>query len=259
MSVTVDAEGLPDGVLRLRLHGGRANALVPDFMAALHEAWDQVEARAPDAVLITAGANFCSGGDIGGFRAAAQDGRLVDYAHALVPALQAFVQRIIAAPFVVAVAARGAITGGGAGLLFASDMAVVGRDAFVQPYYNVVGFGPDGGWCAILPERIGLARTQAWLAENQRVLADGLCDLGLALDTVAATETEAALIDRLATTDLGTLGAAKAVFWDATRRSLVAQRLEAETERFLTCIAAPEMPQRLSAFMQRMKSEARHV
>ena len=257
MSVTIDQDGLPDGVLRMRLHGGRANALVPDFMAALHEAWDQVEARAPAAVLMTGGANFCSGGDIGGFHSGAQDRRLVEYAKALVPALQAFVQRLIAAPFIVAAAARGAITGGGAGLLFASDMAVVGRDAFVQPYYNVVGFGPDGGWCAILPERIGLAPAQAWLAENRRIGADGLCDLGLALGT--SDTPEDALIDRLAATDLGTLATAKATFWDAARRDLVAQRLEAETQGFLTRIAAPDMPDRLSQFLQSMKKEVRHV
>jgi len=35
------------------------------------------------------------------------------------------------------------MTGGGAGFLFAADLAVLAPDAFVQPYYTRMGFAPS--------------------------------------------------------------------------------------------------------------------
>ena len=253
MTVELNHDGLPEGVIRIHLAAPRANALVPPLLADLHAALDTAEAEAPRAIVLSAERNFCSGGDINGFHAAALADELESYSGALVPELQRLVLRLIEMPGVILLAARGALTGGGAGFLFASDIAVLSEDAFVQPYYNTVGFAPDGGWCAVLPERIGLAQTQSWLATNRRVRANELHEMGLAARVVAPGRLDQAVADLLEATDLGTVAAAKSIFWDQTRRKAVSCRLEAEAATFLDRIAQPEIPRRLAAFLESMR------
>ena len=119
-------------VRRLTLTAPRANALTPELMDALRFAMDAVERDVPGALVLAGGRNFCSGGDVARFLAAAEAGEARAYAARLVPALQEVVLRLWSLPASVVVAARGAITGGGAGLLFAADCAVLAPGTFVD-------------------------------------------------------------------------------------------------------------------------------
>ncbi|MDR5652814.1 enoyl-CoA hydratase/isomerase family protein [Ruixingdingia sedimenti] len=234
-------------VMRLTLAAPRANALEPGLLDAIRRALDTVEAAAPEALLIAGGRNFCSGGDVARFRDAAREGRAVDYARQVVPVLQDIVLRLLALPCTVAVAARGAVTGGGAGFLFAADLAVVAPDCFVQPYYAAMGFAPDGGWTALLPERIGAGAALAWLAADRRVDAGGLVARGLAQAVGDRPEDRAA--DLLADTDPATRRHLRALVWDDARRAAAARRLDAETEAFMDMIARPETLHRMEHFL----------
>ncbi|KGF70528.1 hypothetical protein LL06_04600 [Hoeflea sp. BAL378] len=241
--------GLPDGgtCARLTMRAPRANALEPGLLADLARALDDAEAADAKVILLCGGPNFSSGGDVRAFQAACLSGEATAYAAEVVPALQALVLRLIAMKRLVVVAARGAITGGSAGLLFAADLAVLAPDAFVQPYYSRVGFAPDGGWTALLPERIGAGRALEWLQSDRRLSAEGLRAMSLA---TAVSDTPEADAEALASHGaLGVRLAAKALIWDEARRESIHARLEAETASFLDRIARPETLRGMERFL----------
>ena len=254
--VAFDTVDLPDGAVcaRLPLAGGRANALEPGLLGDFTAALDRAEALDAKVILLCGGRNFSSGGDVRGFHAATLDGSGQDYARTVVPLLQTIVARLIAMPRLVVVAARGAITGGSAGLLFAADLAVLAPDAFVQPYYPQVGFAPDGGWTALLPERIGAGRAAEWLQSDRRLSAQALCDAGLA--TAISDTPEEQALELAANGEIGTRLATKALIWDSARRGQVEGRLEAETTAFLDRIAEPDTLRGMSRFLERIGGTA---
>ena len=254
--VAVETLQLADGTpcARLTMTAPRANALEPRLLADLSDALDSAEARDVKVILLCGGRNFSSGGDVGAFHTAVHRGEAVAYARDVVPRLQAIVARLIAMPRLVVVAARGAVTGGSAGLLFAADLAVLAPDAFVQPYYARVGFAPDGGWTALLPERVGAGRALEWLQSDRRLAAEELCRLGLAGEVSEVPEERAVeLAGRL---EIGTRLASKALIWERRRRADVTARLEAETAAFLERIAAPETARGMDRFLKAIGGKA---
>ncbi|MCY0097010.1 enoyl-CoA hydratase/isomerase family protein [Hoeflea ulvae] len=254
--VACEAFDLPDGTpgMRLTMAAGRANALEPGLLGDLASALDEAEAIDASVVLICGGRNFSSGGDVRAFHTASAGGEADAYAREVVPCLQAIVVRLIAMKRLVVVAARGAITGGSAGLLFAADLAVIAPDAFVQPYYAKVGFAPDGGWTALLPERIGAGRALDWLQSDRRLDASALCEAGL---TTAISHTPEATAMQLASEgEIGTRLATKALIWDEARRALINARLEAETAAFLERIVQPDTALGMARFIERMGDRA---
>lgn len=248
--VTVETDRLADGTLyaRLTMAAPRANSLEPGLLGDLASALDEAEAKDAKVILICGGPNFSSGGDVRAFHAASLDGQAVEYAREVVPLLQTIVARLIAMPRLLVVAARGAITGGSAGLLFAADLAVLAPDAFVQPYYAKVGFAPDGGWTALLPERIGAGRALEWLQSDRRLTAEALRDAGLAT-TVSDTPEEMA-VKLAAKGEIGSRLAVKALIWDDISRSRINARLEAETSAFLDRIIQPDTALGMSRFLE---------
>jgi len=254
--VTVESVTLPDGMpcARLTMAAGRANALEPGMLTDLASALDDAEARDAKIILLCGGPHFSSGGDVRAFQAACLNGEAAAYARDVVPHLQDLIARLIAMPCLLVVAARGAITGGSAGFLFAADLAVLAPDAFVQPYYSKVGFAPDGGWTALLPDRIGAGRALEWLQSDRRLSAQTLCDWGLA---TAISDTPEKMAVRLAGDgEIGARLAAKALIWDEARRAQITARLEAETAAFLERIAQPDTALGMSRFLNHLGATA---
>jgi 2-(1,2-epoxy-1,2-dihydrophenyl)acetyl-CoA isomerase len=254
--VSVETDRLQDGTLcaRLAMSAPRANSLEPGLLRDIALALDAAEAQDAKVILICGGSNFSSGGDVRAFHAASLNNQAVEYAREVVPLLQALVARLIAMPRLVVVAAHGAITGGSAGLLFAADLAVLAPDAFVQPYYAKVGFAPDGGWTALLPERIGAGRALEWLQSDRRLTAEALRDAGLAA-AVSDTPEETAM-ELAARGEIGTRLAVKALIWDDVRCGRINARLEAETEAFLDRIIQPDTALGMSRFLERVGGKA---
>ncbi|MBY6120372.1 enoyl-CoA hydratase/isomerase family protein [Mameliella alba] len=248
-SVTCLASGVD--CFQIALSAPRANALEPDLLAALHAALDKLETSGARTALLSGGKNFSTGGDVGRFLEAADNSQAVEYARKVVPALQSLVLRMIGMPVIFGCAARGAVTGGAAGLLWASDLVMLSADAFVQPYYATVGFAPDGGWTALLPEFIGLPATRRWLLADARRDAGDLVALGLA-DRVDQAPEDKAFHD-LAKLDLDVALETKALLWDARRKTAVQDRLEAETEAFLRRIAAKDTHTKMARFLGRQE------
>lgn len=235
----------------LALAAPRANALEPGLLAALHAGLDALERSGARLALLSGGRNFSSGGDVARFAEAAARGEARAYAETLVPLLQDALLRMIALPVLFGVAARGAVTGGSAGFLFAADLAVLAPGAFVQPWYSRVGFAPDGGWTALLPERVGAGAALRWLLADDRLDAGGALARGLA-DAVDP-EPEARALALLGEGDTGARLAAKALVWDGPRRAETARRLAAETSAFLDRIGRPEVRAGMARYLDGRK------
>lgn len=239
---------LPSGeaCARITLQAPRANALEPDLLAALHWALDAVEQSGVQKVSITGGRNFSTGGDVARFFNAACTGTAAAYSEQVVPVLQSLILRMVEMPVVFATAIRGAATGGSAGLLFAADLATAAPKAFVQPYYGVMGFAPDGGWAALLPRLIGHGPARSWLLANQRQGAQDLMRLGLV--QAVDEEPEAAARTLLSAVDTGTALATKSIMWSAKQQ--IRADLDAETAAFRQLITRPETLNHMRAFLQ---------
>lgn len=252
------ASGRPYAAVRLN-RSARANALGPELVDALAEAVEAVDESESRLLLLSAeGRHFSTGGDVAGFAEAHRTGEAEPFADGLVGRLQDIVLALRRLPAIVVTAAQGAITGGAAGLVFASDLVVLADNAFIQPYYREVGFAPDGGWCALLSDLIGARRALALQLANRRLSADDALALGLAEAVVPANRLDAAaagLLDDLDRTAADALITAKRLVWDDRRLSALEQRLAAEKRAFVARIGLPETGSAMVRFLDRMKAD----
>lgn len=235
-----------DGAIWLYLNRpARHNALTQPLLDELFTAIKLAEAKKPTALVLSArGRSFSTGGDIGGFldQAGSQD-QLLAYADQLVGALHDVVLSLLAFPSPVLAAVNGPVTGGSTGLVLAADMVALSNTAFIQPYYSEVGFAPDGGWTAMLPEKIGTAKALEIQYLNSRLSAEEARRFGLATHVCAPSDIEPKIAEwvtgiscRFAQTHIAT----RQNVWDEPRRQLVKERLDREKARFLDLISRPE-------------------
>lgn len=249
-----------NGVCYLTLNRpARHNSLVPALLDGLNDELDAM-LRSPPRVLVLGGAgpSFSTGGDVRGFLEA-PPGERVDFARRLVGALHHAIETLTALPCPVVVGINGPVTGGSLGLVLASDIAVMAHDAFIAPYYAAVGFSPDGGWTALLPERIGPARAAEIQMRNRHVGADEALALGLASEVVDRTRLDSAIeavVDRLLTMNPASLSATRALIWDEGRRARLKAGLAREYDAFLARIADPGTEAGMIAFLARPRGGA---
>lgn len=247
-----------DGVVRLTMNRPeRHNALVPDLVLGLREAVRGLAVDRPRAVVLAgAGRSFSTGGDVAAFLAEAEHGRarVEAYARDLVGALHDTVLALLAVPAPVIARVQGAVTGGSAGLVLAADLVAMSTRAFLQPWYAEVGFAPDGGWTALLPERIGTARAMEVQALNRSIDAPMAVDLGLATAAVPETgidETVGRWVDAITAKSGPSLAASRRGIWDEERIAAVRRRLDAELERFVDLIGREETVAGMRRFVAR--------
>ncbi|HLU74005.1 MAG TPA: enoyl-CoA hydratase/isomerase family protein [Nonomuraea sp.] len=224
----------------------RHNSLVPELLTALLEALADVsQARA--VVLAAAGRSFSTGGDVRAF--AERDGdELRDYADELVGLLHETMLALMRLPAPVVAAVQGTVTGGSLGLLLASDLVLMHPAATVAPWYTTVGFTPDGGWTALLPERIGTARAAAVQFTNTAIDAPTALAWGLATGIDPD-------VRRAAQDTARTVAGQRRSATRETKRLLrgdldaVAARLDAERAAFVRQITTPEAREGMTAFL----------
>lgn len=87
------------------------------------------------------------------------------------------------------------VTGGSLGLILACDIVVVTDRASFTPYCTEVGFGPDGGWTALLPDIIGRHRAAAVQLLNDTISGQQAVDWGIAYALVESKNLQQALDD----------------------------------------------------------------
>ena len=229
---------------------GRHNSLVPPMLDALLGAIDEVEARTDVRAVVLAanGPSFSTGGDVQGFLDNAS--RIADYAAEIVGRLNDVVVRLVESQRPVIVAVDGQVTGGSLGLVLAGDGVVVTERASFTPWYSVVGFAPDGGWTALLPDLIGRNRAAAILAANLTISAGQAMEWGLAshsTESAALGETVAEICAQVCAGNPASLAASK--------RLLVppgyTERLEDERRAFVERIQSPDALAGMQAFVER--------
>ncbi|WP_425088559.1 enoyl-CoA hydratase/isomerase family protein [Stappia sp.] len=233
---------------------GRGNALVPELLRDLRGCLARAARADVHALVLRAkGRAFSAGGDVAAFAGHDTDTQaLLAYSAEIVGDLNRAILDLLAFPAPVVVAVNGAVTGGSAGFLLAGDIVVMSERAFLQPYYCDMGFAPDGGWTALLPERIGAAKALEVQYLNTRLDARACRDLGLASRVVSSDDLDAevaALVTVITSKDLASLKASRANVWTPQRRARIAAALERERAAFLRLIARPQTARRMAAFL----------
>lgn len=239
----------------------RHNALTAELIEALRAAIADRPDDAAALVLTGSGRSFSTGGDIGRFRAEAEsaDG-LAAYADRTVGGLHAAVMDLLACPVPVIARVNGPVTGGALGLVLAADLVAMAEDAFLQPYYVDIGFAPDGGWTALLPERIGPARAAGLQLLNRRTSAAEAQRWGLATALAPRADLDRLVADwvaALAGKERDSLHTTRRLIWDDARRAAVGHRLEAERQAFVALVGRPEVRRRMDDFLANLKKPAR--
>lgn len=222
----------------------RHNSLIPELVSDLRAAIAAAAKRDPAALVLSGrGASFSTGGDVAGFLAhAGSCAELSDYAGRLVSALHEAILDLLAFPVPVLAAVNGPVTGGALGLVLAADLVALAEHSFLQPYYSEIGFGPDGGWTALLPDRIGVSKALEIQYLNRRLNAQEAAALGLVARVCPASGLGSVVDGWVAEIGGGSAQTHRVTrqnVWDERRCAGVRDRLERERKRFLDLVTCP--------------------
>ena len=160
---------------------------------------------------------------------------------------------IYAHPAPVICAVHGQVTGGSLGLLLAADRVIMHRGVTVTPYYAVVGFSPDGGWTALLPDIIGRQQTMHWIASNASYDAGTCLALGLSHQVVEDDCDAAALVWAEIVTKMQSGSIAQTRRLINTDIEILRLRLEAEREVFVTQVQTQQALDGIDRFLRRQE------
>lgn len=240
-----------DGVGRIHLNRpDRANSLTRAAVRALIRAIDEVLARKPRVVLLSAeGAIFCAGGDIDEFAAAgtALDTLVGDILTPLHPALH----RVATAPMPVISAINGPVAGGGIGLALCADFVLGAASMRLRTAYAAVGLSPDVGASYFLARRVGPVRAQQWLMLNETIDAQRCLQHGV-LDALypdaELSDAAHALVTRLACAASESLTAIKTLCAGLPARGLPEQ-LTLEHALMAACARGADAQEGVRAFV----------
>lgn len=249
-----------DQLVTFKLHGdvalvslnrpARHNALVPELLSLLLQVLQRNDCQDAAVVILRAeGGSFSTGGDLAQFQKHRDN--IGAYAQELVGLLNQVILAIYTHPAVIVCAVNHQVTGGALGLLLASDHVIMRRGASITPYYSVVGFSPDGGWTALLPDIIGHQETMHWLANNISHDADTCLQLGVAHEVIDYDCDASALAwaENVATQ--------KASGFSRTRKSpntnvdSLRRRLDAELDSFVTQVKTQQALDGIDSFLRR--------
>jgi 2-(1,2-epoxy-1,2-dihydrophenyl)acetyl-CoA isomerase len=225
----------------------RHNALVPGLLRDLRDALADERSHNANAVILAAeGRSFSTGGDLLGFWEHRDD--IAAYARELVGLLNEVVLAIYTHPAPVAAAVQGQVTGGSLGLLLAADRVFMAHEVGITPWYSEVGFSPDGGWTALLPDIIGRQRASHWLATNASVSAQECLAMGVA-HAIANDVVEAARdwSQQIAGKSASSIRSTRARL--AHNDAEVAARLEAERTAFIQQVQTREAITGIARFL----------
>jgi enoyl-CoA hydratase/carnithine racemase len=228
----------------------RHNALVPELLSDLLAALEDDDCLDASAVVLRAeGLSFSTGGDL--LRFQQNRDTIGEYAHELVGLLNRSILALYSHPVPIVCAVQGHVTGGSLGLLLASDRIVMRRGATITPWYTEVGFSPDGGWTALLPDIAGRQQTLQWLASNASRDADSCLMLGLVHQVVDKDCDTAAMVwaERVAVTQSGSITRNHRLL--NTNIEELRYRLEAEREAFVTQVQTQQALDGIDKFLRR--------
>ena len=232
-------------------HNSLVPALLESLLVALAEVRDTPQTRA--VLLLAEGRSFSTGGDVRGFYE--HRDTIQSYAREIVGLLNQVILAMIDHPCPIVTAVQGPVTGGSLGLVLASDIILMTPEASLTPYYGIVGFSPDGGWTAMLPDLIGVKRTAEVLMLNHTITAEEAVAWGLASQIVPGDQIRAdayLTAQKIAEMKPGSIRFTKRLL--NLGRAKIAEGLESERLFFVEQIATDQAQKRMYDFLQGMKA-----
>ncbi|MEE4236925.1 MAG: 2-(1,2-epoxy-1,2-dihydrophenyl)acetyl-CoA isomerase PaaG [Anderseniella sp.] len=166
-----------NGVARITLNRpDKLNATRRQMHAELRAAFDEIEAEAARAVLLTGeGRAFCAGQDLSDLRMDGPD----EIREILEVDFNPLVRRIRDLPMPVVCAVNGIAAGAGANLALACDIVLAARSASFLQAFARIGLIPDAGGTWTLPRQVGEARAKGLAMLAEPLLAEKALEWGL--------------------------------------------------------------------------------
>jgi methylglutaconyl-CoA hydratase len=248
----IDADGIATVTLnRPEVH----NAFDPAMVAALTATLKCIAAdRAARAVVLTgAGRSFCAGADIAHMRESAKFTRAQNYRAARLSAKMFHALYALDRPVIACV--RGAVRGGGVGLVSACDIAVASRDATFRLSEVKIGVIP----AMISPYVIGAIgerMARRYMLTGEEFGAEEARRIGLVHEVADEAELGAAMgrmLAQLKSSGPRAVAAIKRMIPSSARAKIGPGIIE-QTARAIAAIrATPEAQEGLSAFLEKRR------
>lgn len=231
------------------------NAFDPDMVEQLTGVLEEIagsdDVRA--VVLMGAGESFCAGADIGHMKASARYSKQQNYAHAERSARMFHALYALDKPTVACV--RGAVRGGGCGIVAACDIAIASRFATFRFSEVKLGIIP----AMISPyiiEAIGERMARRYMLTGEEIDSAEAYRIGLVHDIVEEENLlprVSVILSQLYASGPRAMAAVKALI-PLSAHAPVDERLIAETSRRIADIrATPEAQEGLAAFLEKRK------
>lgn len=236
---------------RPEVHNAFDPEMVDQLVAALEDIRASSDVRA--VVLMGAGESFCAGADIGHMKASARHSREQNFALAQRSARMFHALYTLDKPTVACV--RGAVRGGGCGLVAACDIAIASRFATFRLSEVKLGIVP----AMISPyvvAAIGPRMARRYMLSGEEIDSAEAYRIGLVHDIVEEDDLlprVSTVLSHLYTSGPRAIAAAKSLI-DAVAHAPVDEALIAETSRRIADIrATPEGQEGLAAFLEKRK------
>lgn len=254
--VTVSLE---DGLAVVRMVRGGGNPIDLEMARSLAAAAQAVERMdGARALLICAdGPAFNVGGDLPSLLE--HRPRFDEILDDLLTAYHDALQRFAELEMPVVVAARGAVAGGGLGLLWVADFVVAAEDVRVIGAFGAVGLSNDSGSSWWLPRLVGLRRAQELMLTNRQLDAREAAEWGLLTKVVSGDtlEDEAlALARQLAQGPTRALAEQKRLLRQSFDRTL-SDQLADEKRTIMAIGLTADADEGISAFAEKRRPEFR--
>jgi methylglutaconyl-CoA hydratase len=248
----VDENGTATLLLnRPEVHNAFDPDMVEQLIGVLEEIAGSDDVRA--VVLMGAGESFCAGADVGHMKASARYSKQQNYAHAERSARMFHALYALDKPTVACV--RGAVRGGGCGIVAACDIAIASRFATFRFSEVKLGIIP----AMISPyiiEAIGERMARRYMLTGEEIDSAEAYRIGLVHDIVEEENLlprVSSILSQLYASGPRAMAAVKTLIHLSTHAP-IDERLIAETSRRIADIrATPEAQEGLAAFLEKRK------
>lgn len=236
-------------VTELRLNRpAKKNALTDAMYAVLADMLSQAEHDAEiRAILITAeGDNFTAGSDIAEFAAyaAGQSDQSVRNVHR-------FLDALVKAEIPIIAAVSGDAVGVGMTMLLHCDVVIIAEDARLTTPFTALGLVPEAASSLLLTERVGYAQAYAMLALGKPIIGTEAARLGIATQTAARGEVDAAAWEAARQCAARPPEAMKITKRLMRDKEAITARIQQEVHYFQNRLKSPEAISAFEAFLKR--------
>jgi methylglutaconyl-CoA hydratase len=232
------------------------NAFDPEMVEALTTAFGELAGNTAvrAVVLLGAGPNFCAGADIAHMKKSATFGEKKNYEAALKSARMLHALYTLPKPTIACV--RGAVRGGGCGLVAACDIAIGGRSATFRLSEVKLGIIP----AMISPyviAAIGSRMAQRYMLSGEEFDCAEAYRIGLLHDIAEEDDLAGrigAMLGQLYTSGPNALAAVKQLIPLSAHAEIGPGIIEETSRRIARLRATPEAQEGLSAFLEKRKA-----